>query len=183
MKPVYRSCLLWAALAAAIPAHAQHCLPLTGTWNLNVPKSMFGSDKIPTQQPEKETLTIEQNGAEIRQTWDYLGSIVKGRSTYSFVADGTEQKPRNLAPPTAGGTETAATEGNPFGIRRGGPGIPQSLVPEWENCTLIVTETGGRGGGRKSKYVLTKDGKQLTIYQESSGGMGDSERRLVFDKQ
>jgi hypothetical protein len=31
--------------------------------------------------------------------------------------------------------------------------------------------------------VLTKDGKQLTIYQESAGGMGDSEKRLVFDKQ
>jgi hypothetical protein len=47
-----------------------------------------------------------------------------------------------------------------------------------------VTETGGgRGGGRKSRYVLTKDGEQLTIYQESSGGMGDSERRLVFDRQ
>jgi hypothetical protein len=47
-----------------------------------------------------------------------------------------------------------------------------------------VTETGGgRGGGRKSKYVLTKDGRQLTIYQESAGGMGDSEKRWVFDKQ
>lgn len=75
-------------------------------------------------------------------------------------------------------------EGNPFGIRRGGPGVPQGLKPEWENCTLIVTETGGgRGGGRKSKYVLTKDGRQLTIYQESAGGMGDSEKRWVFDKQ
>lgn len=147
-------------------------------------KSMFGTDKIPTQQPEKETLTIQQNGAEIRQTWEYQGSIVKGRSNYSFVADGTEQKPTNLAPNVGGGSETAATEGNPFGIRRGGPGVPQGLKPEWENCTLIVTEIGGgRGGGRKSKYVLTKDGKQLTIYQESSGGMGDSEKRLLFDKQ
>jgi hypothetical protein len=50
---------LWASLAAgAIPAHAQHCLSLTGTWNLNMSKSMFGTDKIPTQQPERETLTI-----------------------------------------------------------------------------------------------------------------------------
>jgi hypothetical protein len=100
------------------------------------------------------------------------------------VADGTEQKPTNLAPAVGGGSETAGTEGNPFGIRRGGPGVPRNLKPEWENCTLMVTEIGGgRGGGSKSKYVLTKDGKQLTIYQESSGGMGDSEKRLVFDKQ
>ena len=185
MKPCYRSCLLWASLAVGVvPAHAQHCLSLTGTWNLNMSKSMFGSDKIPTQQPEKETLTIQQNGAEIRQTWEYQGSIVKGRSSYSFVADGTEQKPTNLSPAVGGGSETAATEGNPFGIRRGGPGVPRNLKPEWENCTLMVTEIGGgRGGGSKSKYVLTKDGKQLTIYQESSGGMGDSEKRLVFDKQ
>jgi hypothetical protein len=145
---------------------------------------MFGTDKIPTQQSEKETLTIQQNGPEIRQTWEYQGSLVKGRSSYSFVADGTEQKPANLAPAAGGAAETAATEGNPFGIRRGGPGVPQGLKPEWENCTLIVTETGGgRGGGRKSKYVLTKDGRQLTIYQESAGGMGDSEKRWVFDKQ
>jgi hypothetical protein len=185
MKSCYRHCLLWAWLAAGVfPAHAQHCLSLTGTWNLNMSKSMFGTDKIPTQQPEKETLTIQQSGAEIRQTWEYQGSLVKGRSSYSFVADGTEQKPVNLAPAAGGATDTAATEGNPFGIRRGGPGMPQSLKPEWENCTLIVTETGGgRGGGRKSKYVLTKDGRQLTIYQESSGGMGDSEKRWVFDKQ
>ena len=184
MRLRYRSCLLWASLAVAgaIPARAQHCLSLTGKWNLNLSKSMFGTDKIPTQQPEKETLTIQQNGAEISQTWEYLGSLVKGRSSYRFVADGTEQKPVNLAAP-AGGAEVAATEGNPFGIRRGGPGIPQSLKPEWENCTLIVTQSGGRGGGTKSRYVLTRDGKQLTIYQESSGFMGDSEKKLVFDKQ
>jgi hypothetical protein len=167
----------------AMPAQAQHCLSLTGTWSLNTSKSLFGTDKIPTQQPEKEVLTIQQNGAEIRQTWEYQGSLVKGKSSYSFVADGTEQKPTNLAPPAGGATGTAATEGNPFGIRRGGPPVPQSLKPEWENCTLIVTEGGGRGGARKSRYVLTKDGKQLTIYQESSGGMGDSEQRWVFDKQ
>ncbi len=185
MKPRYRNCLLWASLAVCgVPAQAQHCFPLTGTWNLNMSKSMFGTDKIPTQQPEKEVLMIQQNGAEIRETWEYRGSLVKGRSSYSFVADGTEQKPTNLAPPVGGATETAATEGNPFGIRRGGPGIPQSLKPEWENCTLIVTETGGgRGGARKSRYVLSQDGKQLTINQESAGGMGDSEKKLVFDKQ
>jgi hypothetical protein len=185
MRLRYPQYLLLASLAVSgMPVRAQHCLSLTGTWNLNVPKSLFGTDKIPNQQPEKETLTIQQNGAEIRQTWEYQGSIVKGKASYSFVADGAEQKPTNLAPPVGGGSETAATEGNPFGIRRGGPGVPQNLKPEWENCTLIVTEIGGgRGGGGKSKYVLTKDGKQLTIYKESAGGMGDSEKRWVFDKQ
>lgn len=180
----YRNYLLGAWLAVyALPAQAQHCLSLTGTWNLNMSKSMFGTDKIPTQQPEKELLTIQQNGTEIRQTWEYQGSLVKGKSSYSFVADGTEQKPTNLAPPAGGALGTSATEGNPFGIRRGGPPVPQSLKPEWENCTLIVTEGGGRGGLRKSRYVLTRDGNQLTIYEESSGGMGDSEQRLVFDKR
>jgi hypothetical protein len=69
---------------------------------------MFGTDKIPTQQSEKETLTIQQNGPEIRQTWECQGSLVKGRSSYSFVADGTEQKPANLAPAAGGAAETAA---------------------------------------------------------------------------
>jgi len=178
------SVIFWAVFAAWVgPVQAQHCLSLTGTWNLNLPKSMFGADKIPTQQAEKVVLTMEQNGAEIRQRWEYQGSLVKGQANYSFVVDGKEQKPTNLAPP-AGGTEAAATEGNPFGIRRGGPRVPQSLKPEWENCTLIVTgAAGGRGGATKSKYALTKDGKQLTIYQDGTSGMGDSEKRLVFDKQ
>jgi hypothetical protein len=151
---------------------------------MNRSKSVFGSSKVPGGQAEKEVLTIQQNGAEIRETWEYQGSVVKGRSSYSFVANGTEQKPTNFAPPVGGGTEIAVTDGNPFGGRRGGSGVPQSLKPEWENCTLIVTEAaGGRGGATKSKYVLTPDGKQLTIYQESANGMGDSEKWLVFDKQ
>lgn len=154
------------ALLFSLPLLAQQCLSLTGTWRMNRAHSFFAGMKNPSEQAENETLVIVQNGSSVQESWTFEGSHIHEQVSYSFAVDGTEQKINN-----AGKSRQA----------------PASVRAEWQNCTLIVDKKMFLYGlfttDVKNTYVLSNQGKRLTILQESHTAFAESERRLVFDRQ
>lgn len=155
----------WAVLAVllALPGAAQECRPLDGTWRMNRAKSFFAGLKNPGEQAEDETLAIKDAGGKIQEIWSFEGSRIHDRVAYAYIVDGGEHSVGK------------------------GPLIPSSVRAEWQNCTLIVYKEMPFLGGLKFKvrntYVLSGDGKELTILQEAHNVLADVERRLVFDRQ
>jgi hypothetical protein len=81
------------------------------------------------------------------------------------------------------GREHEVIGGSPF------PGMPPAkmkVVSEWQGDTLLVNEVGRSFGGLSStqrRYFLSEDGSQLIELIEGHSGFGDTEQRLVFDRQ
>jgi para-nitrobenzyl esterase len=126
--------------------------------------SLFASIKAPSEQAENEIVKITQASDRVREDWTFEGTAIKGRASYSFAVDGSEQ-------PITRGEQSVRT--------------PISVRAEWQNCTLIVHEkmlVHSLVVEFKNTYVLSERGKRLTIFQEAHRGVIDSERRLVFQR-
>jgi hypothetical protein len=154
------------ALLMAASCAAQQCHSLNGTWKLNRELTNFAGGKSPDQQAESMQVTIRQNDQSIQEDWELDGSQVKGRFGYSYQVNGQEQQIPN-------------PDKNPL--------MPSSVVPQWQNCTLVaVVRTNMYGGlmimNLQRTYVFSEDGNRLTLLEESHALYGDSERSLVFDK-
>lgn len=163
--------LLALAVAFTLPAIAQKP-DLSGTWNLNLKKSFLGGD-----HPDKDyalTKIIVQKDGAIQQT-DIAVHVSMmnipmpdSKSTIELVTDGQEHEILTPAP---------------F------PGLPpakMTVTVEWQGGTVFVTETGrGFMGLSKTlrRYYLSGDGSKLIELIEGHNGFGDTQQRLVFDKQ
>jgi len=163
--------LLALAAGMAIPAAAQKT-DLSGTWKLNLQKSFLAGDH-PAKDYEFTKVFAQQAGV-VKQT-DIARHVSMmniplpdSNITSELVADGKEHE---------------ITTPAPF------PGMPpgkMKVVAEWQGGTLLVTETGQSFGGRSSlrrRYFLSDDGSQLIEVVEGHNGFGDTEQRLIFDKQ
>ena len=130
---------------------------------MNPSKSFFAGVKNPNEQAENETLVIAQNGPQIEENWSFDGSKIRGQAVYRYPVDGRE---RSLSK---------------------GPNIPSTVRAEWQNCTLIANKVMPFVGGLKlevrNTYVLSPDGLELTILQETHNAVVEVERRLVFDRR
>ncbi len=161
------------ALAAAmtIPAAAQ--MPnFNGTWKLDLAKSFMAGD-----HPAKDyelTMILAQQGSSIQQT-DIAVHVSMmnipmpdSKTTINLIADGEEH-------------ETPGT--SPFpGMRA----MPMNVSAEWQGGTLVVTETSQSPRGASithRRYFLSAYGSQLIELVEGHSGFGDTEQRLIFDKQ
>jgi hypothetical protein len=96
--------------------------------------------------------------------WNYQGSVIKGEVSYEFTTDGKDNK---------------------ITVRSPRPHAPQFVRAEWQNCTLIYWEKlvvpEILEFETKNTVVISAEGKELTILQESHSVLGDTERRLAFD--
>jgi hypothetical protein len=161
------------ALAAAmtLPAVAQKP-NLSGTWKLNLEKSFLAGD-----HPAKDyelTKIIVQTASVIKQT-DIAVHVSMmnipmpdSKTTMELATDGHEHE---------------VIGGSPF---PGMPPVKMKVVSEWQGGTLLVTEAGRSFGGSSStqrRYFLSDDGTQLIEQIEGHSGFGDTEQRLVFDRQ
>lgn len=154
---------------APLPALAQN-VDLSGTWKLNVAKSFVGSDHpFPDYQLTKK---IEQKGDTIAITDTSVhASVVNiplpdSTTTMDVAADGKEHSVQ--APP-------------PF------PGMPPrtaQVTATWQGGTLLLRQvTSGLANYSLQRLFFSEDGRQLIILVETHSNFGDSEQRLVFDKQ
>jgi len=165
----------WTAIAlgavTAISAMAQKP-DLSGTWKLNLATSFLGGEH-PAKDYEMTKIFVQKPGS-IEQTDIALHvSIVNiplpdSKVTSELVADGQEHE---------------ATRPAPF------PGMQPYKVhtlTEWQGGTLLVTESAQSFGGlstAKRRYFLSDDGMHLIELVEGHSTFGDTEQRLVFDKQ
>jgi hypothetical protein len=163
--------LLVLAAAMALPGVAQKP-NLSGTWKLNLEKS-FMAGEHPARDYELTKILVQAADA-IEQT-DIAVHV-------SMM---------NIPMPDSRATVELATDGREHEVMGGSafPGMPPAkmkVVSEWQGGTLLVTETGRSFGGPSAtqrRYFVSDDGLQLIELIEGHNGFGDTEQRLIFDKQ
>jgi hypothetical protein len=159
------------ALTMIVPVIAQQA-NLNGTWKLNLGTSFMAGDHT---GPDYEfTKVLTQKGRTIHQT-----DIAKHVSIMNIPLPDTNIK-TNL---TIDGQEQGIEAPPVF------PGMPPAklkVIAEWQGNTLLVMERNAGAGpasSTKRRYFLSEDGAHLIELIEAHNGFGDTEQRLVFDKQ
>jgi hypothetical protein len=155
----------------AVPVMAQPP-DLSGTWRLNLASSFLGSDH-PAKDYEMTKVFVQKPGALEQTDIAVHVSMVNlplpdSRVVTELVADGKEHE--STHPPFFPGMP-------PFKMR---------TLAEWQGGTLLVTESAQSFGGQstsKRRYFLSDDGLHLIELVEGHSTFGDTEQRLVFDKQ
>lgn len=130
----------------------------SGNWKLNGSKSDFG------QFPAPSSLTQKITHAEPKLTVETNMSTDNGDMQFSanYTTDGKESTNQGF-----GGSEMKSTA-------------------NWDGATLVIETKGAFGDNAfsmKDKWSLSDDGKTLTVLRHFSGGMGDVDQKLLFEKQ
>jgi hypothetical protein len=149
--------VILAVLALAVlPALAK--ANFSGDWKLNVSKSSFGQMPAPNAMTQKITHDDPKLTTATKQSSDMGDFDMQA----SYTTDGKE----------------CTNQG--FG------GNPMKSVVKWDGDTLAI-ETKGQFGDNEftmsEKWVLSADGKMLTITRTFKSAMGEGEQKMVLDKQ
>jgi hypothetical protein len=141
---------------AAMPALA--ITNFSGDWKLNVSKSSFGQMPAPSSMTQKITHADPKLTVAIKQSSEMGDFDMQA----SYTTDGKECTNQGF-----GGSTT------------------KSIV-KWDGDTLMI-ETKGQFGDNEftmsEKWVLSGDGKMLTITRTFKSAMGEGEQKMVFDQQ
>jgi hypothetical protein len=148
-----------AAAPAAKPATiASGAKPnYSGTWKLIVSKSDFGV--LPG--PDSRTDVIEHNDPALKVATSQDGAQGKQDYTLAITTDGKE------ATNNAGGMELKSTG-------------------SWDTNNLVVNtklKFQDNDVAIKSTWVLATDGKTLTVTAHLTSPMGETDQKMVFEKQ
>lgn len=138
----------------------------SGTWKLDTSKSQF--NEYVTLSSRNDVIT--QDGDKFTQKVDAASDQGNSSYTLSFVADGkTVDVPAD---------SPAATQGM-VTLKR--------ISAVWKGTSLVVSEDLTYQGqfefSSTLTYVLSQDGKTLTIGSHSATQAGDVDTKLVFAKQ
>jgi hypothetical protein len=145
------------AAAPAAPAVASVGKPnYSGTWKLNVGKSDFG----PVPGPDTRTQKIDHKDPAIKVANDEEGPMGKQNWEINLVADGTEVT-----------------------AKMGDREVKNAL--SWEGGNIVVTtklQYEGSDVVIKATYLLSADGKVLTVNAHITSPMGEFDQKLIYDK-
>jgi hypothetical protein len=158
--------LLLSALAPFSVANAQTCHSLEGSWVLKPEGGMVGAALSfdPYYAISAIRLTMRLRGPTVEQDWEFSGAHLQRATRYEFTTDGQRQASGIQAPTDF---EYAA------------------VSSVWQNCTLIQTGYSrlfGMEVSTVSSYVISPEGKELTILQSGESPIAAIERRLEFRK-
>jgi len=155
--PSKRLFATFAALTlAALPAFAKP--NFSGDWKLNAAKSSFGQMPGPNSMTEKITHEEPKLTTAIKMSSDQGDFDMKA----TYTTDGKE----------------CTNEG--FG------GSPTKSTAKWDGDTLVIESKGQFGDSEFSmseKWVLSPDGKVLTVTRLFKSAMGEGEQKMVLEKQ
>jgi len=147
--------LLFLAISA-LPAFAKP--NFSGDWKLNTGKSTFGEMPAPSSMTQKVTHAEPNLATATKQSSDMGDFDMQAK----YTTDGKE----------------CTNEG--FG------GAPSKSILKWDGDTLTI-ETKGQFGDQEftmsEKWVLSGDGKTLTITRAFKSAMGEGQQKMVLDKQ
>jgi hypothetical protein len=150
--------LIISLLLLSFAAFAQDARPnFTGTWKLNVAKSDFG----PMPPPDSRTDTIDHKDPVLKQSVAMSSGQGDMQFDLTLTTDGKESKN------TIMGNDMVSNA-------------------HWDGKTLVVDSKANFGGSDMTIHetqVLSDDGKTMTSAAHFSGGMGEGDQKLVFDKQ
>jgi hypothetical protein len=131
---------------------------LGGTWKFNAAKSDYGQFPAPSSMTLKITHAEPKLTVAINMAGD-MGDIA---FTTNYTTDGAECTNQGF-----GGSEIKS-------------------VVKWDGETLLMDTKGTFGDNAytmKDKWNLSEGGKILTILRRVSSGMGDTDQRIVLEKQ
>lgn len=142
----------------------------SGTWKLNVAKS-FLSREHPASDYQL-TRVIEQTKGAIKVTETSLhgssrSSLLPDTRIATLYTDGQEHE-------------------TPGPAQFRGRATTTMVMAEWQGNTLAITERGNgslASSTTRRRYYVAADGTQLIELVEGYSLRGDTEQRLVFDKQ
>jgi hypothetical protein len=138
-------------------AHAQAKPNFSGTWKVNVAKSEFGAMPAPDNRTDQVTHAEPDLKVHVTQ-----GSQM-GDMNYdaAYTTDGKES------------TNTA--NGNVF----------KSTV-KWDGDDLSIDTKGSFNGTEftaKDRWTLAEDGKTMTVQRHLASAMGETDQKIVYEKQ
>lgn len=142
---------------ASVPAAPGARPNLTGTWKLNVAKSDFGV--LPG--PDSQTNVIDHQEPVVKIKVTQEGAQGKQDYTITTATDGKESTN------DVGGRQvkmSTAWEGN---------NLVSNAKLNFQDNEVII----------KSTYVLSDDGKTLTVNAHLASAMGETDQKMVFEKQ
>lgn len=149
------ACLLTVSFAAACAAQSKP--NFSGTWKLNTSKSDFGM--IPG--PDSRTDVIDHAEPNVKITTSQAGPQGKMEASLTYTTDGKEAS------------------------NKMGPRDVKSIVG-WEGNSLVVTSKLNFNEQEvtiKASWSLSEDGKTMTQNVHLAAQMGETDQKLVFEKQ
>ena len=132
---------------------------LSGTWLLNLSKSDFGM--MQAQAPTKLERTVVHEGGSLKFTTRQSGSRGEVVTRMSYTTDGKASVNK-----TARGEITGSAK--------------------WDGAVLVIAskrEINGATITQTERWTLAQGGKTLTIINKVEMPAGETEARLVFEKQ
>ncbi len=148
-----------AVLLISLPGVAASKPDFSGKWTLNLAKSDYGI--MQAQAPQKFERVITQEGAVLKFTTHQSGARGEITTEMAYTTDG---KPSINKTPRGEVTGTAKWDGNALVI---------ASKREVNGATITQDE----------RWTLSGDGKTLTIVNKIGMPAGDTEIRLVLEKQ
>jgi len=147
-----------ALLAAAFGLLQAQAKPnFSGTWKLNASKSNFG----PMPAPEARTDKITHQDPDLKDSFTQSGPMGEVTAELKYSTDGKET--------------TSSVRGNQI-----------KSTAKWEGDELVIAgKTSFEGGDvtLADRWSLSADGKTLTILRHVNSPMGETDQKIVLEKQ
>lgn len=129
----------------------------SGTWKLNTAKSDFGA--MPA--PDSRTDTITHEDPDLKDTFTQAGQMGEVTAEMKYSTDGKET--------------TNSVRGNEI-----------KSTAKWEGDELAIAGKASLNGADvtlSDRWSLSADGKTLTIQRHVNSPMGDTDQKIVLEKQ
>ena len=146
-----------AVLACAVSAAAQSKPNFSGTWKLNLDKSDFGV--LPPSSGRTDVVDHQDPSLKVSVS----DAAAQGQQDYTLML-------------TTDGKEATNHPG----------GLEMKSIANWEGSNLVVNtklQFQGNDVGIKTTWTLSDDGKTLTESAHLTSPMGETDQKLLFEKQ
>lgn len=141
--------------AAALPVLAKP--NFTGEWKLNVSKSSFGDFPAPSSM----TMNVAHDDPKLKSSVHQSGDQGDFDMETNYTTDGKECSNELF-------------------------GNPMKSVLKWDGDMLVIDTKGTFGDAEftsNEKWVLSQDGKVITVTRNFKSAMGDISQEMILEKQ
>ena len=149
------SVALLAAAFALLPAQAKP--NFSGNWKLNAAKSDFGAMPAPDSRTDK----IVHEDPDLKDNYTQSGQMGEMTAEMKYSTDGKET--------------TNTVRGNEI-----------KSIAKWDGDDLVIDGKANFNGADvtlKDRWTLSADGKTIVIQRHVNSPMGETDQKIVLEKQ
>jgi hypothetical protein len=144
-----------AAVFALLPAQAKP--NFSGNWKLNAAKSDFGAMPAPDSRIDK----ITHEDPDLKDAYTQSGQMGEMTAEMKYSTDGKET--------------TNTVRGNEI-----------KSIAKWDGDDLVIDGKANFNGADvtlKDRWALSADGKTIVIQRHVNSPMGETDQKIVLEKQ